>query len=537
MLQDITPRRSVVTRLVLTGSLLLAVAVLGLPAGSPDSGDRTGWLHVLTVPGLVSSAEAQTRLRRRVIKPPAQKKRLKQLRQRTTTSTSTPTQPTPTATPRKKKRVVVPAKPKVAQPKTKPPALNPKTPRQVVIRSKLLPRHVRIELWQTPTREFPSAPDLANRVRPGQVVLSFATRTPRTVLDGLAQQYGLTYLDGLYVELLDRDIHRFAFAPGRALGDVISVLEADGRIAGVQANYVFAIQGSAELSARDEAQSELQYALAKLRVPAAHTRATGKTVKIAVIDTRVDADHPELNGADLRSFDAVSDGVDTADPHGTAITGIIAARKTLRGVAPKAQILAVRAFAAEDEELGVADTMSLVRGMEWAEREGARVFNMSFAGPEDALLLDLIDALHARGIIMVAASGNAGPKAAPLYPAAHEHVIAVTATDFADKLYKRANRGKHITLAAPGVDILVVLPDGKFGMMSGTSLATAHISGLVALLLEGNPNLRPKDIHDLITQSAFDLGPKGADPQFGAGRADAVDALERDTKINQVSQQ
>ncbi len=494
-------------------------------------------MQVLSVPGLVSSAEAQTRLRRRVIKPPAQRKRLKQLRNRTTTSTSTQPKPKPTATPQKKKRVVVPAKPKVAQPKTKPPVLNPKTPRYLIARSKLLPRHVRVYLWQTPTREFPPAPDLASRVRPGQVVLSFATRTPQSVLDGLAQQYGLTYVDGLYVELIDRDVHRFAFAPDRALGDVISVLQADGRIAAVQANFVFAIQGSQEVSARDEAQAALQYALAKLRIPAAHARATGKTVKIAVIDTQVDAEHPELKGAELQSFDAVSDGFDKADPHGTAITGIIAARKTLRGVAPKAQILAVRAFAAENKELGVADTMSLVRGMDWAEREGARVFNMSFAGPKDALLLDVIDALHARGVIMVAASGNAGPEAAPLYPAAHEHVIAVTATDFADKLYKRANRGSHITLAAPGVDILVVLPDGKFGMMSGTSLATAHISGLVALLLEGNPNLGPKDIHDLITQSAFDLGPKGADPQFGAGRADAADALEQHIKVNQVSQQ
>ena len=81
------------------------------------------------------------------------------------------------------------------------------------------------------------------------------------------------------------------------------------------------------------------------------------------------------------------------------------------------------------------------------------------------------------------------------------------------------------------------MPDGKFGMMSGTSLATAHISGLVALLLEGNATLSSKEIRDLITQSALDLGPKGTDPQFGAGRADAVDALDQHSKINQVSQQ
>lgn len=521
--------------LTIFSALALFAVLTGLPADTPDNQARSGWFKVLSIPGLVSSAEAQTGTRRRVIKPSTQKRRLKQLRNRTTTST--PTQPKPTATPQKKKRVVVPVKPKVAQPKTKPPALNPKPPRYVIVRSKLLPRHVRVYLWQTPTREFPPAPDLANRVRQGQVILSFAERTPQAVLDSLAQQYGLTYVDGLFVELLDRDIHRFSFGVERSLGDVIATLQADGRAATVQASYVFSIQSSTKISAADEAQAALQYALAKLRVPAAHTRATGKTVKVAVIDTQVDAGHPELKGAELQSFDAVSDGVDKADPHGTAITGIIAARKTLRGVAPNVQILAVRAFAAENKELGVADTMSLLRGMEWAEEQGARVFNMSFAGPKDPLLLELIDALHARSVIMIAASGNAGPKAAPLYPAAHEHVIAVTATDFADKLYKRANRGEHITLAAPGVDILVVMPDGKFGMMSGTSLATAHISGLVALLLEGNPELGSTEIRDLITRSALDLGPKGTDPQFGAGRADAVDALDQHSKTDQVSQQ
>ncbi len=523
-------------RVVVLGAIVLGVAALGQGDAKQD---RSGsWF---SVPGFVNPVQAQTRLRRgRVIKTPAQKRRLKGLRKRTTTSTPTqptPTKPTPTATPQKKKRVVKPAKPKVAQPKVKPPVMDPKTPRDVVAGSDLLPPHVRAYLKQTPTREFPPVPDLATRIRQSQVLVSFDARAPQTLLESLAQQYGLTYVDGLFIEMLDADIHRFSFAPGRSVADVVAALQADGRVVAAQPNYVFGSQGSAELSAQDDAQAELQYALAKLRVPAAHKRATGRTVKIAVIDTQIDTAHPELTGVVLEAFDAVPTGGDKADPHGTAISGIIAAQKTLRGVAPRAGILAVRAFVAEDGGLGEADTMSLARGMNWAERRGAQVFNMSFAGPKDALLLKLVDAAHARGIIMVAASGNAGPEAPPLYPAAHEHVIAVTATDFTDKLYKRANRGAHIALAAPGVDILVAVPGGRFGMMSGTSLATAHISGLVALLLESDPNLTPKEIHTLITRSAHDLGPKGTDPQFGAGRADAVEALDEGTKVNQVSQQ
>jgi subtilisin family serine protease len=489
-----------------------------------------------TVPGFVAPVQAQSTIRRRrVIKTPTQKKRLKRLRKRTTTST--PTQPKPTATPQKKKRVVKPTKPKVAQPKVSPPALNPRTPRDEVAGSDLLPPHVRAYLRQTPTRQFAPVPDMASRFRQGQVLVSFDDRTAQTVLDDLAQRHGLTYVDGLFVELLDADVHRFAFDPSRSVADVIVALEADGRTARVQSNYVFGIQGNAETTPSDEAQAALQYALAKLRVTAAHKKATGKTVRIAVIDTQVDVGHPELNGAVLEAFDAVPGGGVSADPHGTAITGIIAARKTLRGVAPEAEVLAVRAFVPGANGLGEADTISLLRGIDWAERQGARVFNMSFAGPKDALLLELIDAAHDSGIILVAASGNAGPQAPPLYPAAHEHVIAVTATDYTDKLYRYANQGAHITLAAPGVDILVVVPDGRFGMMSGTSLATAHISGLVALLLEGNPDLTPRQIQALITQSAHDLGPKGADTQFGAGRADAMDALEQGSRAEQVSQQ
>ena len=175
--------------------------------------------------------------------------------------------------------------------------------------------------------------------------------------------------------------------------------------------------------------------------------------------------------------------------------------------------------------MGEADTMALERAMDWAEAQGARIFNMSFAGPRDPLLIKLIEAAHKRGIIMVAAAGNGGSKSKPLYPAAHKHVIAVTAIDWTDKLYKMANRGDYITVSAPGVDILTLAPAKNFGMMTGTSLASAHISGLIALILEKQPDLTPDEVKALITKSAIDLGPEGLDSQYGAGRADAAEAL------------
>jgi subtilisin family serine protease len=146
-----------------------------------------------------------------------------------------------------------------------------------------------------------------------------------------------------------------------------------------------------------------------------------------------------------------------------------------------------------------------------------RLINISFAGPRDPSLERAIKAAFDRNVIMIAAAGNAGPKSPPLYPAADPNVIAVTATDMNDKLFSGANRGRYIAIAAPGVDILVPAPDGTYQLTTGTSVATAHISGIVALMLEPNPKLSPADVRRILAASAKRLGPND---QFGAGLLD-----------------
>ena len=120
--------------------------------------------------------------------------------------------------------------------------------------------------------------------------------------------------------------------------------------------------------------------------------------------------------------------------------------------------------------------------------------------------------------MLVAAAGNAGAKSPPLYPAANPNVIAVSATDAQDKLFSASNRGNHIALAAPGVDIFLPAPDGKYQMTSGTSFSAAYVSGLAALLLERNPALKPDEVRAILTKTARDLGAPGRDDLFGAGR-------------------
>jgi subtilisin family serine protease len=126
---------------------------------------------------------------------------------------------------------------------------------------------------------------------------------------------------------------------------------------------------------------------------------------------------------------------------------------------------------------------------------------------------------------MVAASGNAGPKSPPLYPAANPNVIAVSATDAYDRLFTASNRGSHIAVAAPGVDIFLPAPDNKYQMTSGTSFSAAYISGLAALMIERNPQLRPNEIRSILMTTARDLGAPGRDDLFGAGAADAYSAV------------
>ena len=194
-----------------------------------------------------------------------------------------------------------------------------------------------------------------------------------------------------------------------------------------------------------------------------------------MIDSEIDRQHPDLAGAIADNFDALPSDEKTAHPHGTGMAGAIVSHRRLLGVAPNARILGVRAFGVNTG--GAQGTsMNIVKGLQWAVDQGAKVINMSFAGPKDPILQQAMQRLTDQGIILIAAAGNAGPKSPPLFPGADPNVIAVSATDVDNKTYKNANRGKYVAIAAPGVDILVPAPEGGYQLTTGTSVAAAHIS-------------------------------------------------------------
>jgi subtilisin family serine protease len=354
-----------------------------------------------------------------------------------------------------------------------------------------------------------------------EVLVSADRATPNGIDDAVARSYGLEVLDRVRLDHLNQRLVRLRILDGRPATAVAAELQADTRIFAPQPNYYYRHQ-----QAETASSIGLQYALVKLDVPRAESLAHGTGAIVAVIDSGIDQTHPDLAGSVAEVFEDPGARGDS-DPHGTEVSGIICAHGVVRGVAPDARLLDVRVFEpAHSDGPAVTTTFALLRGIDWALSRHARILNMSFAGPRDKLLEMSVRTAAARGAIIVAAAGNGGANAPFAYPAAYPEAIAVTATDMADHLYRKANRGRYIAIAAPGVDVLVASRDHAYEIVSGTSYAAAHVTGIVALMIERNPALTAAAVRIALTTTAIDLGPPGPDDQFGAGRANALASLQ-----------
>jgi subtilisin family serine protease len=346
------------------------------------------------------------------------------------------------------------------------------------------------------------------------------------VVDTFTRRHRLTRMESQYFPSLGATLYRWHIPNGRSVTAVTTELATDHGIGWSQPNYIYSLQQSVAGEGAEKTQSEgdiAQYALAKLHLSEAHGLAKGDQVLVAVIDSGIDPTHPELQGVVADQFDALQSS-EGPHVHGTGIAGIIAAHGRLVGAAPAVHILAVRAFGLASSG-AEGTTFNIIKGLDWATSKGARIVNMSFAGPSDPLMARTMASARQKGAILIAAAGNAGPKSPPLFPAADPNVIAVTATDADDRLFPMANRGAYVAVAAPGVDILVPVPGGSYQVSSGTSFAAAYVSGVVALILERRPRLLPDAAKRILLSTAKDLGPKGRDDQFGAGLIDAYQAI------------
>ncbi|WEK05964.1 MAG: S8 family serine peptidase [Candidatus Devosia phytovorans] len=238
---------------------------------------------------------------------------------------------------------------------------------------------------------------------------------------------------------------------------------------------------------------------------------------IGVIDTGVNQDHAMLTNARLSLETIGSAGAEPSEhKHGTAVVAMFvgAAGDRVPGLAPAAQLLVVDPFGMVDGDER-SDVFSLVSALDRLVEAKVDVASLSLAGPDNPLLAEAVARLQTAGIPIVAAVGNAGPRAAPLYPAAYPEVVAVTAVDISDNIYRRAIHGDHVLLAAPGVEIATAASISGVRPQTGTSFAVPFVTTAVAAAMAGDVPV--DEAIDALIQTSRDLGEAGRDPVFGWG--------------------
>jgi type VII secretion-associated serine protease mycosin len=304
-----------------------------------------------------------------------------------------------------------------------------------------------------------------------------------------------------------------------------------GQLAGAPAAFAPGDSVSRTDQVRDE-----QWQLDELRADSAWRTSTGRGVTVAVIDSGVDANHPDLAGQVLPGLDLVGPGGGAGpDPvgHGTTVAGLIAGRnddkRGVVGLAPDSRILPVRVL---DERNKYDDALIVAKGVRWAVDHGARVINLSLGGSGDSpALAAALDYAFARDVVVVACTGNlaTSPDSKVWYPAREPGVIAVAGLErSSDNLWSGSITGRATVLTAPATGLVGAHPTDGYWRVQGTSFAAPLVAATAALVRSRYPDMPAGQVVNRLLATARDLGPTGRDDRFGYGVVDPVAALTAD---------
>lgn len=315
------------------------------------------------------------------------------------------------------------------------------------------------------------------------------------IAQALADEYGLKPLTQWPITSLRVHCVVFEVPNSATTDDILQRLRKDTRVEAVQAMQSFRTLAHSY----SDPYFKLQAGLQNTSIESVHQHATGKGISVAVIDTGVDESHPDLNGQILWQQNFVSNSPETADDvHGTAVAGVIAAQANnslgIVGIAPRAKLMILKACwpISPQKPEAACNSLTLALALDKAISAKPRIINLSLTGQADPLLERLVKKAMAEGSILVASEGSNGQA---YFPASVPGVIAVRNEGSTDKPETQG-------LFAPGQQILTTLPHGSYNFLSGSSFSAAHVSGLIALLLELNPKLDSAQIHALLLDTS-----------------------------------
>jgi len=347
----------------------------------------------------------------------------------------------------------------------------------------------------------PSIPRAGSTVRgyepPPSYSLAPATRANA---QAVARAHGLREVAAWPIGLLGIHCIVFELPPRTDRDAAIEQLRRDNRVESAQPYQSFTtLTTDTDATTASDPYRPLQRNLDMMNVTGAHLWSRGEGVRVAIVDTGIDASHPDLAGRVVKQENFV-DGrkVPLRDRHGTAVAGVIAAVENnsqgIVGIAPAARLYAMRACwpAPRDDARAVCSTLTLAKALAKAIEARIEIVNLSLTGPADPLLTRLVEVGLRRGVVFVGATPpNSGPG---VFPTGIPGVISVDAAG--------AKASADSVLFAPGSEVLTLVPDGRYDFLSGSSLAAASVSGGIALLLARDRTLRAENARELLARSS-----------------------------------